>query len=63
MAHFEKSMQVYEVVVPFEDGRTAAKIHELGNVEAKRPTDKGTFFRVRTMPAFANQLNLGRYKI
>lgn len=63
MRFFEQSMQVFEVVVPFEDGKTAALIHELGNVEAKRATDKGTFFRVRTLPEFAHQLNLTRYKI
>ncbi|MBI3544169.1 MAG: hypothetical protein HY075_12940, partial [Deltaproteobacteria bacterium] len=63
MKHFERDMVVYEVVVPFEDGKTVAQIHELGNVEAKRPTEKGTFFRLRTLPEFANQINLARYKI
>ncbi|MEW6055271.1 MAG: GTPase HflX [Bdellovibrionota bacterium] len=63
MAFFERGMETYEVVIPFEDGKTVAQIHELGNVEAKRTTDKGIFFRVRTMKEFANQLNLGRYKI
>ncbi len=63
MKFFDHAMQTYEVVVPFEDGKTVAQIHELGNIEAKRATDKGTFFRVRTMPEFANQINLSRYKI
>jgi GTP-binding protein HflX len=60
---FEKRMDVYEVVIPFEDGRTAAKIHEVGRVESTRPTDRGTFFRVRTMKEFAQQLNLEKYKL
>ncbi|MBI3558388.1 MAG: GTPase HflX, partial [Deltaproteobacteria bacterium] len=63
MKFFDREMQTYEVVVPFEDGKTVAQIHELGNIEAKRATEKGTFFRVRTMPEFANQINLSRYKI
>ena len=63
MRFFDHAMQTYEVVVPFEDGKTVAQIHELGNIEAKRATEKGTFFRVRTMPEFANQINLSRYKI
>ncbi|MBI2607166.1 MAG: GTPase HflX [Deltaproteobacteria bacterium] len=60
---FESKMTVYEVVVPFEDGRTAAKIHEVGSIEAKRPTERGTFFRLKTLPEFAEQLNLARYKV
>lgn len=60
---FEAKMSVYEVVVPFEDGRTAAKIHEVGNIEAKRATEHGTFFRLKTLPEFAEKLNLARYKV
>lgn len=63
MKFFERSMETYELIVPFEDGKTAAQLHELGNVEAKRATDQGMFFRVRTMREFADQLNLSRYKI
>lgn len=63
MKYFDHLMETYEVLVPFEDGKTVAQIHELGNVETKRATEKGTFFRLRTLPAFANQINLGRYKV
>lgn len=63
MKHFEKLMETYEVIIPYEDGKTVAQIHQLGNVEAKRETDKGMFFRVRTMPEFARQINLERYRI
>lgn len=63
MQFFSRDMEVYELVVPFEDGKTLAQIHELGNIEAKRATDKGTFIRVKTLPEFANQLNLSRYKL
>lgn len=60
---FESRMEVYEVMIPFEDGKTAAKLHELGRVEKKTATEQGLFFRVKTLPAFAAQLNLEKYRI
>jgi 50S ribosomal subunit-associated GTPase HflX len=63
MKFFEQGMESYEVVVPFEDGKTVAQIHEIGNVETKRVTDKGTFFKLKTLPELARQINLERFKI
>lgn len=63
MQYFERGMETIEIVVPYEDGKTIAQLYELGNVETKRETEKGMFFRVKTMPIFAKQINLARYKI
>jgi hypothetical protein len=63
MRFFDRSMQTYELLVPFEDGKTIAQIHEVGNIQSKHETEKGLFFRIRTMPEFARQLNLERYRI
>ncbi len=60
---FESRMQVYEILVPFADGKTAALLHELGRIETKRTTETGIFFRVRTLPEFAAQLNLEKYRL
>ena len=61
--HFEKIMTTYEIVVPFEDGKSAAQIYEIGNVELKKVTEKGTFFRFKSMSEFVQKLNLERFKI
>lgn len=60
---FEKDMTTYELMIPFEDGKTAAQLYEIGTVEIKRPMESGTFFRFKTVPEFAKKLNLDRYKI
>ena len=56
-------MTTYELMIPFEDGKTAAQLYEIGTVEIKRPMESGTFFRFKTVPEFAKKLNLDRYKI
>ncbi len=61
--HFESDMQVLEVLIPFDDGKTQAQIYEVANVEIKRNTEKGVFFRIKTMPHLADKLNLARFKI
>lgn len=63
MKFFGRAMETFEVIVPFEDGKTIAQIYEIGNIESRRETEKGLFFRFRTLPEFARQLNLTRYKI
>jgi GTP-binding protein HflX len=63
MRYFERTMETYELLIPYEDGKTAAQLHELGRIESKKNMEKGTFFRIKTMPEFARQLNLARFKI
>ena len=63
MKYFEKSMEVIEILIPYEDGKMISQIYELGHIESKKETEKGLFFRLRTLPEFAKQLNLARYKI
>ncbi len=63
MKYFERGMEVYELMVPFEDGKTSALLHEISRVEVKRPMEKGMFFRVRVLAEFANQYNLEKFRI
>ncbi len=63
MQYFEKDMQVYEIIVPFDDGKLIAKLHEFGIAVHKKNTEKGMFYTVKTLPEFAAQMNLEKYKI
>jgi len=62
-AFFENSMTSYDLLVPFEDGKTSAKIFEIGRVTAQKTTDKGTFYRLLTMPEFLSREDLERFKV
>ena len=63
LTYFERDMTTYEVVVPFEDGKTIAQICQVGRIEARRPVGEGTFFRFKTMEVFAKQFNFKRYRV
>lgn len=59
---FDAQMNVYELVVPYEDGKTVSQIFDLSRVEVKRSLEAGTFFRIRTLPEFAARINVKRYQ-
>jgi GTP-binding protein HflX len=63
LKYFDSIMGVYEVVVPYEDGKTMAQICELGRIETKKELEQGTFVRFRTMDVFAKKFNLTRYAL
>ncbi len=60
---FESMMQTYEFVIPFEDGKMFAKVHECCRIVSHKAIEKGTFVKVKTIPEFAEQLNFQRYKV
>ncbi|HRK02542.1 MAG TPA: GTPase HflX, partial [Oligoflexia bacterium] len=59
---FDSQLEIYELVVPFEDGKTVSQIFDLSRVEVRRPLETGTFFRIRTLPEFAARINVKRYQ-
>lgn len=63
LSYFEKDMSVYEVVVPFADGKTVAQICQVGRIEVKRVLQEGTFFRFKTMESMAKRYNFERYRV
>ncbi len=60
--YFERGMEVLEVVVPYEDGKTLAQINEVGRIEKQQALEKGTFVRFKTTTMFANKYNFARYR-
>ena len=63
LSFFDQRMHSFEIVVPYEDGKLFAKIHECCRIEKQKPIEKGTFIKVKTMPEFAEQLNFQKYKV
>jgi GTP-binding protein HflX len=62
LGYFERGMEILEVVVPYEDGKTLAQINQVGRIEKQKPLETGTFVRFKTTTMFANKYNFGRYR-
>lgn len=60
---FDTKMIDYEFIIPYEDGKLFAKVHECCRLITQKTTEKGTFVKVMTLPEFAEQLNLNKYKV
>ncbi|MBC7690756.1 MAG: GTPase HflX [Methylotenera sp.] len=62
LQHFLKDMEVYEVVIPYDESRLEALLHAHGSVEKTTHLEKGAFYRVRMTEGWAKKLGLEKYK-
>jgi GTP-binding protein HflX len=60
--HFKQGLDLYEVLVPYENSKLESQLHAHGSVELKRHLEKGTFFRVRMDEGWAKRLGIGSCK-
>lgn len=63
LGHFVKKMELWEVLVPYNESRVEAMIHAHGSVEVQRHMEKGTFFRLRIEGEWAKKLHLEKYRL
>ena len=63
LARFREALEVWEVVVPYTEGKVEAQIHAHGSVETTRHLEKGTFYRVRIADGWARKLDLARFRL
>lgn len=63
LSHFRKNLELYEVVIPFDESRMHAMIHAHGAVEVSREIEKGMFYRVRMAEEWASKLGLKRFAL
>ena len=63
MAHFQKAMESWEVMIPYTESKLEAMIRAHGNIEKTKHLDSGTFFRVRMPEEWANKLQLKKFQI
>lgn len=61
--HFRAGMELWEVLVPYEDSKIDALLHAHGAIEQHRHMERGTFYRVRVNPSWAERLGLERFKL
>lgn len=62
MEHFRNRLEVYEIVVPYSEGKLDAQLHAYGSVDTVKYLEKGTFYRVRIDAGWAGRLGLNRYR-
>lgn len=63
LAHFQGKLPMVDLLVPFEEGKVDAKIHEIAVVEKKKILEKGMFYRVRISEVNLKKFKLDRYQL
>ena len=59
--YFKTKMEVYEVVVPYTEGKLLAKIQEHGAIAQTKYLEKGVFMQVKMDTSIAQKLGVPRY--
>jgi GTP-binding protein HflX len=59
--YFKTKMAVFEVVVPYTEGKLLAKIQEFGSINTTKYLEKGIFMQVKMDTALAQKLGVTRY--
>jgi len=59
--YFKTKMQVFEVVIPYTEGKLLAKIQEFGAINSTKYLEKGVFMQVKMDTAVAQKLGVTRY--
>jgi len=58
LGHFQGKLPVVDLLIPFDDGKSDARVHEVSVVEKKKPMAQGMFYRVRI-----SDVNLKKFKL
>jgi len=61
--HFRQKMDLWEILVPYEDSKLESQLHVYGAIEVSRHMEKGTFFRLRIEKGWAQKLELEKYRL
>ena len=63
LAHFHKNLEVWEIMVPYDQSKLEAQLHAHGSIEVTRHMEKGTFYKLRIEPGWAKKLALSKYRL
>ncbi|HTL11825.1 MAG TPA: GTPase HflX [Bdellovibrionota bacterium] len=61
MEHFRGRMEIWEVVIPYAEGKLESQIQAHGQIEAVKYLEKGIFYRLRIDQIWAKKLGLDRF--
>ena len=63
ITRFKKDLPVYELMLPFSEGKLESQLHAHGTIETKKILQNGVYYKVRMSDAFAGKLQLKRFQI
>jgi len=63
LAHFQKNLELLEILVPYAEGKVESMLHQYGCVEVSRHLEKGTFYRLRIEKSWAQKLGLEKFRL
>lgn len=63
LKHFQSSLAVWEVLVPYSESKLEAQLYQYGSIELHRHMPKGTFYRLRIEDGRAKKLGLEKYRL
>ncbi len=63
LKHFRSKMDCWEVVIPYQESKVDAQLHQYGYIEKKEYIEKGTFYRVRIHKSWAQRIGLDHYRL
>jgi GTP-binding protein HflX len=61
--YFKKNLELYEIVLPYDQSRLEAMLHAHASVEIARHMEKGTFYRIRIEEGWAKKLGLEKFRL
>ncbi len=59
--HFKTKMEVWELLIPYHEGKLQSQLQEFGAITQTRYLEKGTFFQVKLDSSIARKLGVKRY--
>jgi GTP-binding protein HflX len=63
LEHFRKRLELWEVLIPYDQSKLESQLYAHGSVELNRHLEKGTFYRLRMEEGWAKKLELKKFKI
>ncbi len=59
--HFKTKMEVWELIIPYHEGKLQAQIQEFGSITQTRYLEKGVFLQVKLDSGIARKLGVQRF--
>ncbi len=63
LKHFQTRMELWEVLIPYHEGKLDSQIHVFSSIVSAKHMDRGTFYRIRIKAELAEKLRLRKYQL
>jgi GTP-binding protein HflX len=63
LQYFHQQLELWEILVPYSEGKLEAQLYTYGSIELSRHMEKGTFYRLRMDANWAKKLGLEKFRL